>query len=66
MTCPNGSDSIPLEDLLSEIKDNKVEIPVLTLMAIISDLHWFQGRCEGLEWAVNWYKEKEAKRDLQR
>lgn len=57
-TLPNGSDSIPLEDMFSEIKDSKVEVNYLWLMSLVSDLHYLQGYCESLEWGLEFWKDK--------
>ena len=58
MNLPNGTDTIPLEDIFKELKDNKVEIDLMTLMAILSDLHWLQGNYEAMKWGMEYYLQK--------
>lgn len=58
MTLPNRTDTLTFEEIFPNIKDGKVVIDILMLMAIMSDLHFLQGKCEALEEGIKYWKDK--------
>lgn len=52
MNLPYGTETIPIEELLPELKDNKVSVDLMIILQLVADTHYAQGYADALELVI--------------